>query len=64
MDQFNAPFGELIEVRQVIHDTGVTLLRLKVIDGGKFFQLDLDPATATRLGHVLKIWAEERGKPA
>lgn len=64
MDQFNAPFGELIEVRQVIHDTGVTLLRLKVIDDAKFFQLDLDPATAASLGRVLNIWAEERGKPA
>lgn len=58
MDQFTAPFGEEIEIRQIIHDSGVPLLRVIIRDGGKYTKLELDPATAHQWGKVMKTWAE------
>lgn len=57
MDQFKAPFGEKIEIRQIIHDSGVPLLRVIVRDGSKFTKIELDPATAHRWGKVMQTWA-------
>ena len=58
MDQFTAPFGEEIELRQIIHDSGVPLLRVIVRDGIKYTKLELDPATAHRWGRLMQAWAE------
>lgn len=57
MDSIEAPFGEIIELRQIIHDSGVPLLRVLVRDGGRYTKIDLDPATAYRWGDVMVRWA-------
>lgn len=57
MDSIEAPFGEVIELRQIIHDSGVPLLRVLIRDGGRHTNLDLDPATAHRWGGVMVRWA-------
>ncbi|TVP91947.1 MAG: hypothetical protein EA347_01980 [Thioalkalivibrio sp.] len=57
MDSIEAPFGEIIELRQIIHDSGVPLLRVLVRDGGRYTKLDLDPATASRWGDTMVRWA-------
>jgi hypothetical protein len=59
MDQFEAPFGEQIELRQILHESGVPLLRLIVRSGHKYYTIDLDPATAHRWGTVLRDWATQ-----
>ncbi|ACL71421.1 DUF6967 family protein [Thioalkalivibrio sulfidiphilus] len=58
MEQFEAPFGEQIELRQIIHDSGVPLLRVIIRDGGKYTKLELDPATAHQWGKAMVRWAE------
>jgi hypothetical protein len=62
MDQFEAPFGEQIELRHIIHESGVPLLRVIVRDGGKYSKLDLDPATAHQWGRAMCRWAETVGE--
>ncbi|MBK1674292.1 hypothetical protein CKO35_13465 [Ectothiorhodospira shaposhnikovii] len=59
MEQIQAPMGEVIELRQVLHESGVPLLRVLIRDGGRYTHLDLDPATADRWGHVMQVWARE-----
>lgn len=59
MDQFSTPFGEIIEIRQIIYDSGVPLLRIKIIDGIKFSHFDVDSATAAAMAQVLRGWAEQ-----
>ena len=58
MDSIEAPFGEVIELRQIIHDSGVPLLRILIRDGGRYTKLELDPATAHRWGQLMALWAQ------
>lgn len=59
METLHTPFEQIIEIRQIIHESGVPLLRLIVRDGERYQLLDLDVATAHALGKTLKTWAEE-----
>ncbi|ANB01292.1 hypothetical protein [Ectothiorhodospira sp. BSL-9] len=59
MEQIKAPMGEEVELRQVMHESGVPLLRVLVRDGGRYTYLDLDPATAHRWGRLMQVWARE-----
>lgn len=58
MDSIEAPFGEVIELRQIIHESGVPLLRVLIRDGGRYTKLELDPATAHRWGQMMTRWAK------
>lgn len=58
MDSIEAPFGEVIELRQIIHDSGVPLLRVIIRDGGRYTKVELDPASAHRWGRTMQQWAE------
>jgi hypothetical protein len=62
MEQFDAPFGEQIELRQIIHESGVPLLRVIIRDGGKYTKLELDPATAHQWGQAMSRWAQMAGQ--
>ena len=60
MDEFYAAGGETIEVRQVIDDQGVRLLRIKIIDGAKFHYVDLDLVAAKGLAESIGLWARQQ----
>lgn len=60
MDQFTAPFGQVIELRQILHESGIRLLRVIVRDEGKYYSVDLDPATAHQWGKDMVVWAQEQ----
>ncbi|MDA8361840.1 MAG: hypothetical protein M0Z44_07635 [Gammaproteobacteria bacterium] len=62
MEQITTPFGQVIEIRQIFHDSGVRLLRVIVHDGTKYFTLELDPATAHQWGRHMVQWAEDYDK--
>lgn len=59
MEDFIAAQGEIIELRQVVDETGAILLRVKVIDGKKFHHFDLDPATAAALARSIELWVSQ-----
>lgn len=60
MDEFYAAGGEVIEVRQIIDDQGVALLRIKIVDGAKFHHVDLDAVTAASLAESIGLWAGQQ----
>lgn len=62
MEQITAPFGQVIEIRQIFHDSGVRLLRIIIRDGGKYFTLELDPAAAHSWGKQMVEWAQDYEK--
>jgi hypothetical protein len=62
MEQFTAPYGQIIELRQIVHDSGVRLLRVIVRDGSRYTALDLDPATAHAWGKTMLAWADNYDK--
>lgn len=57
MESIEAPFGEEIEIRQILHESGAPLLRVLIRDGGRYTKIELDPATAHRWGRVMTQWA-------
>ncbi len=64
MDQITAPSGQVIELRQVFHETGARLLRVIIRDGAKYFTIDLDAATAHDWGTKMRDWAVDNAKEA
>ncbi|WP_018138645.1 MULTISPECIES: hypothetical protein [unclassified Thioalkalivibrio] len=58
MESIDAPFGEVVELRQILHDSGVPLLRVIIRDGGRYTKIELDPATAHQWGRMMMRWAE------
>lgn len=60
MEQFVAPYGQEIELRQIIHDSGIALLRVIIREGGRYQTIDLDAATAYRWGDAMRQWAAEQ----
>lgn len=64
MEQIATPFGHIIEIRQIFHDSGVRLLRVIIRDGTRYFTLDLDPASAHQWGVQMAEWARDYDKIA
>lgn len=62
MEQIVAPFGQIIEIRQIFHDSGVRLLRIIIRDGAKYSTIELDPATARAWGMQMVQWAKDYNK--
>lgn len=60
MDQITAPFGQIIELRQVLHETGIRLLRVIIRDGDKYFTVELDPGAAHAWGNLMCGWARQQ----
>ncbi len=58
VDAFPAPWGKAVAVQKVEYEGGLVLLRVRVKEGSRFTLLDLDCATAERLGRVLLDWAQ------
>lgn len=57
LDQFQAPFGAGIEVIEVLAENDVQLLRIRIKEGARFTDLELDPATALHWGNLMASWA-------
>jgi hypothetical protein len=62
MEQLTAPYGQIIELRQIVHESGVRLLRVIVRDGGHYTTLDLDRPPPTPWGKNLMAWADNYDK--
>ena len=62
MEQITAPSGQVIELRQVFHETGARLLRVIIRDGAKYFTVELDAATAHEWGTRMREWAGDSAR--
>ncbi len=59
MEQITAPSGQVIELRQIFHETGVRLLRIIIRDGVRYSTIELDAATAFDWGTQMRDWARD-----
>ena len=58
LEKFAAPLGGEVELVELSFEDGVNLLRVRIRQGTRFTDLDLDPATAARWGAAMTAWAE------
>lgn len=57
LEEFSAPYGREIVLEDILHESGMRMLRLRIREGNRFTILDLDPETAGHWGAVMSAWA-------
>jgi hypothetical protein len=62
--RIDAPWGKEILLQNVAYEGGVSMVRLRIREGKRFTILDLDPATALKLGRSLADWSNPPGGPS
>lgn len=58
LERFAAPYGREITLEDVVHESGMNLLRITVREGRRFTIFDLDAPTADHWSSALSAWAE------
>jgi len=53
-----APYGRRIRLDEVAYDSGMTLLRVTIREGGRYTILELDAETAAQWGGLMRDWAD------
>ena len=59
IESFDAPWNKLATLQNVVYEGGMTLIRLRIKEGSRFTDLELDPGTAAAIGKALIDWASE-----
>ncbi len=62
LERFQAPYGREVELQEVLYESGMKLLRLRIREGKRFTIMDLDPATAAHWAGAMSDWAS-RNQP-
>ncbi len=60
----SAPWNKDIGLQEREYDGGFKMIRLRIREGRRITDLELDPLTAARLGGFLQTWAEDNPPPA
>ena len=51
------PYGRTVKFQNIVHDGGLTMLRMTIREGRRFTIIDLDQKSAHALGADLTDWA-------
>ena len=57
IERFAAPYSREITLDDVLHESGMRLLRITVREGRRFTIFDLDAETAAHWGSALMNWS-------
>jgi len=57
LEKIEAPWSKQVTLQIVAYEGGMNALRMRIKEGSRFTDLELDPATAARIGHRLLDWA-------
>lgn len=63
LECFQAPYGREVELQEVLYESGMKLLRLRIREGKRFTIMDLDPDTAARWARIMGEWASRNQPP-
>ncbi len=55
--QIEAPYGREILLQDVIHESGLRMMRIPIREGSRFTILDIDPAPAAQWSALIEGWA-------
>ena len=61
LDEIEAPWGKKIRMQNLRFEEGMSLLRLRIREGRRITDLELDPDTARRVAAFLSEWADGNG---
>lgn len=60
IEEIQAPWNKLISVQNVAYDGGLSMLRLRIKEGKRFTDLELDPATASHMAALIQKWMADQ----
>ena len=60
LDEIQAPWNKTVTLQDVVYEGGMSLIRIRIKEGSRFTDLELDPETAGRIGTALQAWASEK----
>ena len=60
IEEFEAPWNKNVTLQNVVYEGGMTLIRLRIKEGSRFTDLELEPETAAAIGRALIAWAAEK----
>ncbi|MAF48235.1 MAG: hypothetical protein QGH73_15470 [Rhodospirillales bacterium] len=55
--ELEAPYGRQVLLQDVVHESGLKLLRIRIREGSRFTILDVDAPTAKSWGEEMLAWA-------
>ncbi len=55
--KLEASFGRQITLQDVVHESGLQMLRIRIKEGSRFTILDIDSETANEWGKLMENWA-------
>ena len=61
LERFPAPYGREVELLDVLYESGMRLLRVRIREGNRFTILELDASTAAHWGDAMSAWSERDG---
>lgn len=57
LEVIQAPWNKEVSLDEVVYEGGFKMVRLRIKEGRRFTDLELDPETAARLSAVIGAWA-------
>lgn len=58
--KFAAPFGQEIELLQIVFNEGLPLLRVRIRERSRFTIFEIDAATAVQWARAMLEWADQQ----
>ncbi len=59
IEEFEAPWNKNVTLQNIVYEGGMALIRLRIKEGSRFTDLELDLETATAIGQALIACASE-----
>jgi hypothetical protein len=56
IETITAPWGKQVTLQTTAYEGGVRFIRMRIKEGSRFTDLELDPDTASRIGRTLFAW--------
>lgn len=57
--QIEAPYGRRVRLDELVHESGMKMLRVTIREGARFTILEIDAPTAAQWGDAMRQWSNE-----
>ena len=57
--QIEAPYGRRVRLDELVHESGMKMLRVTIREGARFTILEIDAPTAAQWGDAMRQWSDE-----
>jgi hypothetical protein len=57
--QIEAPYGRRVRLDELVHESGMKMLRVTIREGSRFTILEIDAPTAALWGDAMRQWSDE-----